>query len=127
MSGRTASRLPKFKVSSRPAPQTFDHCLRYWVWSRTRPGVKYLVQLDSYNFNGICQCEAFQFNLAALLRRGITPAAAVDQGLVKMKERQRPEDALRCPHIVDAFMQFAEDTARIIHENEANPNQTDQL
>lgn len=117
MSPTHASRLPPFTVQ-RPEPLPYDHCLRYWVWSRTVPGKKYLVQLDSYGANGECQCKNFECEKGPLLKRGITPAVAFEQELVRMKENQRPEDALRCIHIVDAMMQFAEDAARAISNAE---------
>ena len=117
---KTASRLPRYTVTNRPRPKRYDHPLRYWVWSRSRPGMKFLVQIDSYNYNGECQCEAFTMNLQKLLRRGITPEAAIDQKLVKLKKDQRPQDALRCPHIIDAMMAWAVDAAKIVinHEKE---------
>ena len=118
MSAMTASRVPKYERGQRPDPQPFDHCLRYWVWSHTEPGVKYLTQLDSYRFNGQCTCKAFTVGLEKFLLRGVTPEQAVDEGWVKLKERQRPADVLRCKHLVDAFMQFAVDAAKevIAHE-----------
>ena len=47
-----------------------------------------------------------------------TPAEAVARRLVKLKENQRPEDALRCPHILDALIAFAEADTRAVHEAE---------
>lgn len=120
MSPTSSSRLPRYTVSTRPEPQRYDGPLRYWVWSRTRPGVKYLVELDSYRYNGECQCEAFKFGMEPLLRRGFTPAQAVREKLVRLKENQRPQDALRCPHIIDGWMQWGLDAARIVHDHESN-------
>ena len=119
-SPKCSSRVPRFSVITRPAPKMFDSALRYWVWSRHKPGVKYLVEIDAYKFNGICQCESFTFKLEPLLRRGFTAEQVVRDKLVKLKEHQRPEDALRCPHVIDAFMQWAEDAARVVHENAKN-------
>jgi hypothetical protein len=112
---------PQFQ---RPQPVPFDHCLRWWVWSRHIKGKKYLVQLDSYpireegRMNGECQCKSFACRLEPLLKAGITPAEAVARRLVKLKENQRPEDALRCPHILDALIAFAEADTRAVHEAE---------
>jgi hypothetical protein len=92
--------------------------LRYLVPSDERAGVKYTVELEHYGFNGACSCPDFRMNLERHLRRGITPAEAVARGLVKLKKRQRPADALRCKHIVDAFMQFAVTAARLVHSYE---------
>lgn len=118
MNTKTASRLPRFELSDRPNPTPYDSALRYWVWSRTKPGVKYLVQLDSYDCNGECQCESFRFNFEKYLRRGITPEHAVAAKFVKLKEKQRPADAFRCPHILEAFLQFGIDAAKTISKNE---------
>ena len=118
MSPRTASRVPRYTVTNRPRPKRYDHPLRYWVWSRTRPGMKFLVQIDSYGFNGECQCESFRMNLQKLLRAGVKPQQAVDQKLVELKKNQRPQDALRCPHIIDAMMAWAVDAAKIVIDHE---------
>ncbi len=97
-------------------PEQFDNCLRYWVWSRTRRGQKYLVELSAYDFNGACSCPHFQTRLEPLLRRAVTPAQASHEKLIRLKEGQRPSDILRCAHIIDAFMQFAEDVGRVIQK-----------
>lgn len=108
----------------RPQPVPFDHCLRWWVWSRHTKGKKYLVQLDSYpiraegRMNGICTCKNFACRLEPLLKAGVTPAEAVARRLVKLKENQRPEDILRCTHIMDALIAFAEADTRAVHEAE---------
>jgi hypothetical protein len=102
----------------------FDSALRYHVNSRKKAKVTYLIELDAYNFNGICQCEDFVFNKEKHLRRGITPEQAVMQGLVKIEkdkkgEFKKPiEDALRCVHIIAADRQFSEDWKRIVKEAE---------
>ena len=104
---------------------TCNGTLRYVCDSHHRRGVKHLVELDAYNFNGQCSCENFTIKLEPLLKKGYTPARAVAEKKVKLKNKERPQDALRCDHIVDAFMQFAEDAARHIstHEkkNKATP------
>ncbi len=100
------------KIIHRPPPTRFDG-LRYWVPSHTTAGKKYLVDITSFNCNGECQCKNFVCELAPLLKAGVTPARAVADGLIVLKERQRVPDALRCIHIVDGFMQFAEDAAKL--------------
>ena len=106
----------------RPRPLPYDHCLRYWVWSRTAPGKKYLVQLDAHLvggvFMGLCTCKQFACRLEPLIRRGVTPAEAVEKGLVKLAKGQSVENVLRCTHIIDAFMTFSEDTTKAVHDAE---------
>lgn len=99
-------------LANRPRPEIFDHPLRWWVASHTRRGKQYLVQLDSYDFNGECQCEDFAIRFQQLLARGITAADAVAGGLVDVRDEGRPQDALRCKHIVDAAMEHSETFAR---------------
>ena len=69
----------------------------------------YLVGLSEYNGTGICQCEDFVMRFESLLRRGITAEQALAQKLVRLREGQEPEDALRCWHIRHARSQFADD------------------
>jgi hypothetical protein len=108
---------PKFK---RPRPRTYDHALRYWVASFTRRDREYLVQLDSYGGNGECQCEDFACRFGPLLKRCITPEQAIEGDLVDLRDPKRPQDALRCAHIVDAMMTNSEDFTRAIVATE-NP------
>jgi hypothetical protein len=104
---------------ARPLPEVFDHPLRWFVASYTRPGKSYLVQLDSFGFNGECQCEDFEIRFAPLLLRGITPEEAIAGGLVELRNEARPRDALRCRHIVDAAMEHSETIARAYVQTEA--------
>lgn len=98
----------------RVRPRPYDDATRYWVPSRTVPGKEYLVQFTSYDVNGECQCKHFEIELLPLIKRGITAADAVAGGLVALKDWQRPEDALRCYHICDGLLAFAEDFTREI-------------
>ncbi len=82
-------------------PEQFDNCLRYWVWSRTRRGQKYLVELSGYNLSGRCDCMDFQTRIEPLLRRGITPAQAIKDNKIRLKDGL-PNHALMCKHIVMA-------------------------
>lgn len=116
------------EVTRRPQPATIctskmsdvkkDGSLRYIVTSRTRPGVKHLVELEHYNFNGICSCESFTMNLEKYLKKGMTAEYVAKERLVKLKNKDRPQDSLRCPHLVDAWMQWAVDSARVVVEHE---------
>ena len=108
-----------------------DGTLRYLVKSRTRPGVTHVCELEHWNFNGICSCESFTLNLEKFLKRGITPEAAargvqIDGELckVKLKNKDRPEDALRCSHLIDSWMEWAVDSAKIVmqHEQQKHAN-----
>ena len=101
-----------------------DGTLRYLVKSRTRPDVTHVCELEHYNFNGVCGCESFTMNLEKYLKKGITPEYAVAQKWVKLKNKERPQDALRCPHLVDAWMQWAVESAKIVmqHEQQKHAN-----
>ena len=103
-----------------------DGTLRYLVASRTRPDVKHLCELDHYDFNGACSCEFFTLKLEPLLKRGVTPERASAEKLVKLKNKERPQDALRCSHLVDAWMQWGLDAAKIVMQHEKNPTQAKQ-
>lgn len=48
--------------------------LRFFVQSRSIPGQRYLVDLESYHFNGQCGCQYFCFSLAPKLAAGVTPS-----------------------------------------------------
>ena len=85
----------------RPATPA-ENALIWDIPSRTDPHVTYKVELDSYSGNGECPCDDFAMRFQKLLCRRITPQQALDQGLVKLRPKQHPEDALRCWHIVDA-------------------------
>lgn len=111
----TADRWP------RPAPVPFENVLRWWVYSHTTPRKTYLVELDAYHFNGRCTCKDFVCNLEPLLRRNLTPQHAFEGELVHVKPGKRPEDCLRCIHILDAIAQFAEDFGRAVKRTQTEP------
>lgn len=104
-----------------------DGSLRYIVISRSRPGVKHVVELEHYDFNGVCSCESFTLNLEKFLKHGISAETAA-RGVeidgefckVKLKNKDRPQDSLRCPHLVDAWMEWAVDSARVVVDHEKN-------
>lgn len=106
----------------RTQAEAYDNVLRYWVPSRTTPGKKYLVQLDSYGANGECECPDFRMNFEKLLKQGVTPEQAVARKLVCLKNKRgetRPKwDALRCFHIIEARAELADLTALVISRNE---------
>lgn len=101
-------------IPNRPRPRTYDHALRWWVPSHTVPGKEYLVELDSYGFNGECQCKDFAVRLEPIVSRGIEPLSALAGGLVEERPGKRPEDALRCHHIIDAMMESSEQFSRAV-------------
>ncbi len=96
----------------RTQAEVYDHALRFWVPSRSKKGKKYLVQLDSFNANGECQCPDFTCRFEGLLKQFVTPAEAVARGLVKLKktngETKHVWDALRCEHIIEARAEWAD-------------------
>lgn len=70
--------------------ELYDTALRFLVPSESDPHVKYLVELDSYGGNGMCNCQHFQMRLEPELRRG------------------NPEKKiLRCKHIGNARDELA--------------------
>ena len=81
-----------------------DGMLRYTCTSRKDPNKKYVQELDAYNGNGMCSCPDFHFNLEKYLKRGLTGRQAFEQGLIKQLKPYhfRPDDALRCFHLMDA-------------------------
>lgn len=109
-------------LANRPRPELYDHPLRWHVASHSKRGKTYLVQLDSYDFNGECQCEDFAIRFEALLKRGITAQQAIEGGLVELRDEGRPQDALRCKHIVDAAMEHSETLARAYVREEEQRN-----
>jgi hypothetical protein len=61
--------------------------MRLLVRSRTTPGLRYLVDLESYDLNGECGCDHFAFKLRQELEQSPRP---------------RPMDRTRCWHILQA-------------------------
>lgn len=109
----------KKPLVNRPGPTTHDNCFRWWVYSFSRPDEKYLVQLDAYNFNGVCQCESFRFKLEKILKQGIGPEEAVARKLVKLKAGRQLSSALQCDHILEAFMRFAVEMGKAVKDAQA--------
>jgi hypothetical protein len=95
------------RIDETAPAEAFDDVLRWIIPSDYDPHVSYVVELDSYQKNGECQCEHFEMRLRPLLSRMVTPEEAVASGLVKLKKGTRVEDALRCKHILDAQKRFA--------------------
>lgn len=58
---------------------------RYWVRSRTDPGLEYLIDIEAYDGNGWCACQKFEFKMWPALEDG-----------AERSER------LQCQHIVAA-------------------------
>lgn len=71
-----------------------ENILRYLVESRSRVGVSHVVELDLYDGNGGCSCEAFGFNLGPMLKAGATDFEG---------------DSLRCEHIKAARRKLLDD------------------
>lgn len=94
----------------------YDDALRFTIPSRSKAHETHMVDLGAYDCNGQCDCIHFATKMEPLLRRQITAAQAIEQGLLKTKRctTQHPEDVLRCYHIVDARRQFATLACRAI-------------
>lgn len=74
MLGLSRDRPPEDVADSMAEVQVYDGPLRFLVRSRKRDGVKHLVQLDAYNYNGACGCENFCNPLLRKLREGALPS-----------------------------------------------------
>ena len=61
--------------------------MRFLVRSRTEPGLRYLVDLESYNLNGECGCDHFGYHIRPELEGN---------------HRPEPKDRTRCWHIMQA-------------------------
>lgn len=95
--------------------ELYDTALRGLVASRTDPHVKYLVQLDAYGQNGICQCTWFQCKLEPLLAKKMTPEDAHAQKLVPLPKTKQVRDCLRCAHIIDFRDETLNHVIKAIH------------
>ena len=83
--------------------EAYDDALRWLVESRRDPHVKYLVEIDSFSFNGACDCPDFQMNRRDYLARRITPEEVHAKKLLKLQPYHTgPHDILRCYHIMRA-------------------------
>lgn len=96
----------------------WDGTLRYLVDSRSTSGVKHVVELGNYDGSGACSCLHFSTRLEPLLKRGVTPATAAREKLVKLKANRFESQILMCDHIVMAREQFCTDAIRIMVETE---------
>lgn len=94
-----------------------DGPMRMRVPSRTKGQPPYLVQLTSYGCNGTCQCKHFGCRLEPLLKLGISPRQAFEEGRAEIPEWGTVEDALRCFHIHVARLKFADDTIQAISQD----------
>lgn len=85
----------------------------YYVHSRSRPGEKWRVELEPFNWNGSCTCENFMFAHAPDLSRGVKPDG----------------DSHRCYHIMAARSYFLEEVAPMIAKQlpKAPPSITGQI
>jgi hypothetical protein len=98
--------------------ENYDCALRYIVPSREKPEETRMVEIDSYDGNGECSCERFEMVLGPLLKRGYTPDRALKEKKVRLVyEGQRPADALRCFHILEARAAFLDDFLKALWKN----------
>lgn len=75
-----------------PAVEPIDgELFRFYAHSISKPGFQHLVDLESYHWNGQCDCEAFKFTHEPKLSRGGDPS-----------------DGKRCSHIKAARSYFAD-------------------
>lgn len=100
------------------SPEMFDCSTRWMVRSRTGNG-KYLVEIDAYNFNGICQCTDFTTRFEKFLKRGYTGEMAVAEGWIKeLRPYQiNSSQSLMCWHILEARSAFTDLTLRTLAAN----------
>lgn len=107
----------------RTLAEPYDHPFRLFVPSRTTPGEKYLVELNSFDANGECQCKDFVCRFKGLLEKGVTPEQAVARGLVSLVNKRTGEtkriwDALRCEHIIEGRAQALDNVINTISDAE---------
>lgn len=102
------------KTPNRAEVVEYDHALRFHVPSRRKNVAPYLIELDAFDGNGVCQCEHFTCRLEEFLKEGIPPAVAVDSGLVEIPLWGTVEDALRCYHIHLARLKLADELIAIV-------------
>lgn len=98
-----------------------DHPLRWKCVSRTRCHVEHVMELGHFKGNGSCTCEDFQFNFFELLSKGITPEEALARKLIpigKKRADKKPEDALRCEHLIEARGMYADAMIKSMDNNE---------
>lgn len=88
--------------------------LRYLVPSSESGRSPYLVSLDAYNNHGSCSCPDFNCRFEPILKRGLSPSLALEQGLIKQRPGRHPDDSLRCRHILQARSQFCTDVLAAI-------------
>lgn len=107
----------------------YDNTLRFTVRSGSDPHVEYMVELDAYNGNGVCDCPNFvfapkgmEFSKRDLCAKRISPEHALAAGWVKLPKSGRISDALRCKHIVDARDQLAGAVVRALVKAEKLKN-----
>lgn len=117
----TEDETHRAKNASGGATVNFDDAVRFLVPSRRNPKETYLVQLDSFGGQGECQCKWYVCNLQPWLKRGYNGPRALAEGKVKLiYDDQRPEDALRCRHIIDAHRTFADQVLKAIVERKSH-------
>lgn len=95
------------RVEDAAPAEPFDDLLRWIIPSDSNPHESYVVELHTPPGYSICQCKNFECRMLPILSRGISPQDAIAQGLIKLREKQRVEDVLKCKHILDAEKRLA--------------------
>lgn len=98
--------------------EPYDCLTRFMVASRRPRVAPYLVDLLAYDRNGFCICKDFTCHMEPLIVRGITPLQAVAGEMINLPENVPVEDALRCFHIREARMKFADITLKHLYDDQ---------
>ncbi len=102
----------------KPELPTWKDGIRYTVPSRSDPHETHLVELTDYSGNGSCSCTDFDTRFRPLLSRMVTTEQALEEKLVRLREYQRPCDALRCWHIIQGRDKFTNEVLAAIAAKE---------
>lgn len=100
-------------LSDHAPAELYDASLRWLVASRSDPHVTYVCELGDSPGYSVCSCPDFEIHFLPLLRRGVSPEAALRAGLVKRRKYHDSDaDVLLCWHCVQAYRALAKATVR---------------
>jgi len=102
--------------------ENYDDALRWKIASREDPHAEYVVELNAPPGFSCCACEDFTIRFLPLLKRCVSPRAALAAGLVKKRKyHDTDDDVLKCWHIIQAEKSLAHATIRAFcHARAAN-------
>ncbi len=93
--------------------ELYDEALTWRIASRTDPHATHIVELGDSPGYSACDCTDFEIHFLPLLKRGVSPEAALRAGLVKKRKYHDTDaDVLKCFHCVAAERALAKATIR---------------